>query len=256
VGVNKYPARGYPTPNPPRKGEGKRNHKRQTSPTGKSPVPPLRVASRRWRCRISRTAGGRICFAGTLGLNRRAWHGAVGAEHATVALLRSQLGAATGAHIEKLAGIRWHRLSLRGGAMRTGNNGLEKHDAWLPAADGNLAFVVPDAHFTDQLMVREPSFVVPANAAIRRVFSVEQWGNLFSPRSCGEGVSRHRACGYPTPDPSPQGGGKKTQFPIFGNKLDADPKSPDYPRIPFHQKGRLAIVTKRGVGCGGRGRHN
>jgi hypothetical protein len=42
-------------------------------------------------------------------------------------------------------------------------------------------------------------------------------------------------------------------IPIFGIKLDPDPNHRHNPRIPFHQKGRLAIVTKRGAGCGGRG---
>jgi hypothetical protein len=44
-------------------------------------------------------------------------------------------------------------------------------------------------------------------------------------------------------------------IPILRSLLDSRPKSPDIPAILSHQKGQLAIVTKRGAGCGGRWRH-
>ncbi len=45
-----------------------------------------------------------------LGLNRRAGHAAVTAEHAAVARFRLEAGAAAGAVPEKQAGILWHSL--------------------------------------------------------------------------------------------------------------------------------------------------
>jgi hypothetical protein len=67
------------------------------------------------------------------------------------------------------------------------------------------------------------------------------------------GVSKHCCrCGTPTPTPPRKGEGRNL-IPIFGIKLDSHPNHWHNPRIPFHQKGRLAIVTKRGTGCGGRG---
>ena len=43
-------------------------------------------------------------------------------------------------------------------------------------------------------------------------------------------------------------------FLFYRIRLDSDPNHRHNPPIPSHQKGRLAIVTKRGAGCGGRGR--
>jgi hypothetical protein len=45
----------------------------------------------------------------------------------------------------------------------------------------------------------------------------------------------------------------KAIIPIFGISLDPHPNHLYDARIPSHQEGRLAIVTKRGAGCGGRG---
>jgi hypothetical protein len=42
-------------------------------------------------------------------------------------------------------------------------------------------------------------------------------------------------------------------IPIYRKQLDSSPNHRHNSRIPSHQKGRLAIVTKRGTGCGGRG---
>src|SRR6516162_1506082 len=62
-----------------------------------------------------------------LGLDRRARNRAVGTEHTTVAWLGPQRRAAAGTSIEKLAGVGWHCLRFRGGAMRTGNHGFKNH---------------------------------------------------------------------------------------------------------------------------------
>jgi hypothetical protein len=65
----------------------------------------------------------------------------------------------------------------------------------------------------------------------------------------------------PNPDPSPHPrrrrvrwarGKGKAMIPIFVIVLDPCPNHLYHARIPSHQEGRLAIVTKRGAGCGGR----
>jgi hypothetical protein len=64
----------------------------------------------------------------------------------------------------------------------------------------------------------------------------------------------------PDPPPHPLEGGlwdksgrEKARIPIIGIILDSYPNHLYHARIPSHQEGRLAIVTKRGAGCGGRG---
>jgi hypothetical protein len=46
--------------------------------------------------------------------------------------------------------------------------------------------------------------------------------------------------------PGSEAGTTKMFIPIFGIKLDSHPNHRHTPRIPFHQKGRLAIVTNAG----------
>ena len=93
--------------------------------------------------------------ARAFGLDRRARNRAIGAEHATVAGLRPQHGAAAAAAIENLAGVDWHLLPLCGSAMRASDHGFNNHGlspllphaqiraaAQLFGADGYPAFVV------------------------------------------------------------------------------------------------------------------
>src|SRR5262249_13985963 len=73
------------------------------------------------------TAGCGAGLTGTYGLDRRARHRTVGAEHATIARLRPQPCAATGALVKELAGISRHGLGFCGSAIRTGDNGFKDH---------------------------------------------------------------------------------------------------------------------------------
>jgi hypothetical protein len=79
----------------------------------------------------------------------------------------------------------------------------------------------------------------------------------FARRTDGAGAySEALPLWNPTADPfphPPRKGEGKAGIPIFGKLLDPDPNHLYHARIPSHQEGRLAIVTKRGAGCGGRG---
>jgi hypothetical protein len=68
---------------------------------------------------LLRTAGGSTGFAGAHCLNWRTRHVSIRAEHTTVSRLRLQLCSASGANIEKLASIGWHRFLLCRLAVRT-----------------------------------------------------------------------------------------------------------------------------------------
>src|SRR6266853_5079618 len=76
---------------------------------------------------VLRTAGSSSRFARADGLNRRAGHGAVRAEHAAIPRLRLQLCSAAGAFIEKLTGVRRHRLGFLNRAMRAGDGRYQNH---------------------------------------------------------------------------------------------------------------------------------
>src|SRR5581483_1246112 len=70
----------------------------------------------------------------TFRLNRRTRHRAVRAEHAAVAGLRLEPGAAAAAHIEKLARVGRHCLDLGRGAMRACDRRLQDHGVIGPAS--------------------------------------------------------------------------------------------------------------------------
>jgi hypothetical protein len=63
--------------------------------------------------KLPRAARTSASFGGTLGLDRRTWRRAIGTEHATVALLRPQLGATACALVENPASVRGHHLRFR-----------------------------------------------------------------------------------------------------------------------------------------------
>jgi hypothetical protein len=75
-----------------------------------------------------RTAGRRAAGSRTLGLDRRAWCRAIGAEYAAIARLRPQRRTAAGARIEKPTGIGRHCFGFCDGAMRAGDDGFKDHD--------------------------------------------------------------------------------------------------------------------------------
>lgn len=83
---------------------------------------------RHFAMHLPRTPGSRTRrLARAFRLNGRTRKRTVGAEHATVTLLRSQLRAAAGAHIEELARVGRHCFRLRGRAVRTGDTGFWDH---------------------------------------------------------------------------------------------------------------------------------
>src|SRR5713101_8813881 len=83
----------------------------------------------------TRTAGSSSGFTGALGLDRRAWHRTVGAEHATVTLLRTQHRAAPGALVEELAGVGRHTFRFGGSGKRACDDRFKDHSACLKHVD-------------------------------------------------------------------------------------------------------------------------
>ena len=74
--------------------------------------------------------------SGAFALDWRTGHGAIGAEHATIATLGLQLGAAAGALVEIPASVGRHRFHFRGAATRTGKDRMKDHDFQLFGAEG------------------------------------------------------------------------------------------------------------------------
>src|SRR5437016_4671234 len=83
-------------------------------------LPASRGTFRRQSC----TATGSRVFS----LHWRTGHGAVGTEHATIATVGPQLGAAAGAHIKELASVGRHCFQFRGATLRTGDDRLKDHN--------------------------------------------------------------------------------------------------------------------------------
>ena len=68
-------------------------------------------------------------------LRWRTGHGSIGAEHATIATLGLQFGAAAGAFVEIPASVGRHRFHFRGTATRTDNDRLKDHSIRLFGAE-------------------------------------------------------------------------------------------------------------------------
>ena len=96
----------------------------------------------------------RAVLARPLGLNRRARHRAIGAEHATIAGLWLQLCAATGALVKELTSIGRHGLRFRDRAMRTSDGRLNKHRINSWARMDNLPSWWPRSVGSDRLWHR------------------------------------------------------------------------------------------------------
>ena len=66
-----------------------------------------------------------LAAALALNLDGRAWHRAMGTEHAAVLGLWTQEPVTAFARIEELAGVGWHRLDLAVTTMRAGDFGVK-----------------------------------------------------------------------------------------------------------------------------------
>jgi hypothetical protein len=89
----------------------------------KPPALARRRATRRRLLRDCTTGSGHRGAARLL--DHRTRDGAEGAEHAAIAPVRAQHCPASGAVVEKLAGVGWHRLDLRHAAQRADDRGLQ-----------------------------------------------------------------------------------------------------------------------------------
>jgi hypothetical protein len=101
----------------------------QRPPGENRPAGPAGRKGRIGVCAVSHTA--RSGLARTLSLNRWARHRAIRAEHAAIALPRSQRRAAADTFVEELAGISRHGFRFGGSAMRAGDNAFKDHGAYL-----------------------------------------------------------------------------------------------------------------------------
>jgi hypothetical protein len=125
---------------------------RQNRPAG-----PAGSKGRIGVCAVSRTAGSGL--ARTLSLNRRARYRAIRAEHAAIALPRSQRRAATDTFVEELAGISRHGFRFGGSAMRAGDNAFKDHGAYLWASPRYSITICPSTVVSGQLQRRRrPTF--------------------------------------------------------------------------------------------------
>jgi hypothetical protein len=95
-------------------------------PAGTPSMPASSLHSARNRDPSTRAAGS-LGLASTHCLDRRARHRAIGAEHATISLLRTQCRAAAGTFVKELAGIGRHGFRFGGSATRAGDNGFKDH---------------------------------------------------------------------------------------------------------------------------------